>query len=95
MHRFIPLAVLLSACTPAASPPPPETDLPFVRSYRAEGDQCMLVGENGYTNQFLDHTSDLVACPSDYEGLGVFVTETGAVQVDIYQGYTLFTVSRE
>lgn len=95
MHRYILPFLALAACTPETPAPPPETDLPFVRSYRADGDQCMLVGENAYTNQFLDHTSDLVACPSDYEGLGVFVTETGAVQVDTYQGYTLFTVSRE
>ncbi|WP_095588452.1 hypothetical protein [Actibacterium ureilyticum] len=94
MHRFILPVLLLAACTPPTPAPPPDTDLPLVRSYRAEGDQCMLVGENGYTNQFLDHTSDLVACPTDYEGLGVFVTETGAVQVDTYQGWTLFTVAR-
>ncbi len=89
MKYLVPILLGVAACTP---PPPAETDLPFVRGYRAPADQCQLVGENDYTNQFLGDASDLVACPADYEGLGVFVAETGAQQVDSYQGYTLFIV---
>lgn len=50
--------------------------------------------ENEFTNQFLDDSADLVGCPADYEGIGVFQTETGAVQVGQAQGYVLFSVLR-
>ena len=87
-------ATLLAACAPkpghTAGP-----DLPFVREYRADGDPCFLVGESDDTVEYLDHTADLVACPSDYEGLGVFVTEIGAVQIKQLGSFTLFSVSRE
>ncbi|MFV0360762.1 MAG: hypothetical protein ACK5IR_13530 [Tropicimonas sp.] len=59
---------------------------------RDPADQCRRVGENAYTNQFLGDASDLVACPSDYEGAGVFVTETGAIEVDRIGGHILYTV---
>lgn len=95
MKRLVLPALLLAACTPEPTPMPDPTDLPLVRPYRAEGDQCMLVGESAYTVDFLDHTADLVGCPEDYEGLGVFVTETGGVEVARHQGYVLYSVSRE
>ncbi len=86
------LPVLLMACD---TPPPASGDLPlFGNGYRADGDQCRRVGESAYTNQFLDDAADLVACPEDYEGVGVFETETGAVQVAFYQGYFLYSVPR-
>ncbi len=86
-------ATLLAACTPAPAPQPTEDpDLPFVRPYRAEGDQCHLVGESDVTGEFLDDAADLVACPTNYEGIGVFVTETGARMVATHNAYTLFSV---
>lgn len=90
---LVPFAALalLTACEPVT--PPPADPLPLLAGYRDPADQCVRVGENAYTNQFLDHTSDLVGCPVGYEGIGVFVTETGAVQVGQSQGYILYTVS--
>ena len=89
MKRILLLGGALAACTPA---PAPDPELPFVRPYRAEGDQCMLVGESDLTVDFLDDAADLVACPADYEGLGVFVTETRARKVATYGSYLLFSV---
>lgn len=89
MIRFIPALALLAACTPM----PTEEPLPlFGDGYRAEGDQCRRVGENAFTNQFLDHTADLVACPEDMENLGVFAIDTGGVEVARTQGYVLYSV---
>ncbi len=94
MRYFLVMGMALAACTPEPAPVT-SPDLPYVRDYRAKGDQCFLVGESDATAEYLDHTADLVACPSDYEGLGVFVTETGATQVAIVGQYSLFSVSRE
>lgn len=86
------MPMVLVACEPT---PSTTVELPlFGDGYRAEGDQCRRVGENAYTNQYLDDSSDLVACPADYEGLGVFLTETGATEVDRVGDYILYTVSR-
>ncbi|MEO3413854.1 hypothetical protein AAFO92_04245 [Roseovarius sp. CAU 1744] len=82
-------ALLVAACAPE---PRPEADLPFVRGYRAPADQCQLVGESAATVNYLDDAADLVGCPEDYEGVGVFVTETGAQEVARVQGYILFSV---
>lgn len=90
--RFLPIVAVLPvllSCEPAGTT---TTELPMMGSYRAEGDQCRRVGESAYTNQFLDDAADLVACPEDYEGLGVFVTETGGVEVDRVGGYVLYSV---
>ncbi len=85
--------VALAACQPT----PPATSverLPLLGGYRDKADQCVRVGENEFTNQFLDDSADLVGCPADYEGIGIFQTETGAVQVGQAQGYVLFSVPR-
>jgi len=87
-------ALILSACD-TATPDIATSTLPFFGAgYRVEGDQCRRIGEDAYTNQFLDDSADLVGCPADYEGLGVFVTETGAVQVAEQDGYTLYSIPR-
>lgn len=70
----------------------PEEPLLLFGGFRHPADQCRIVGETDFTNQFLDHTSTLVGCPEDYEGTGVFITETGATRVAETQGYELFTV---
>jgi hypothetical protein len=86
------LLPLLAACMPMPAPEP-VTDLPFFGTgYRAEGDQCRRVGENDFTNQFLDDAADLVGCPADMENLGVFVTETGAILVATVGDTNLYTV---
>jgi len=79
----------LAACVPVSTQEP----LPLFGGYRDVADQCQRVGENAFTNQFLDDAADLVGCPVDYEGTGVFVTETGAVLVAVAQGYELYSVN--
>lgn len=81
-------ALALAACSPF-----PETTLPFFGDgYRADGDLCRRIGEDAFTVQFLDDAADLVGCPQDMENLGVFVTETGAKQVALIDGYLLYSV---
>lgn len=98
MKPLLPLIALglLAACETKTVYSPPATDLPlFGDGYRADGDQCRRVGESAATVEYLDHTADLVACPEDYEGLGVFMTETGGTEVARIDGWVLFSVSRE
>ena len=83
--------VLLSACVPVPDPATTGLSL-FGNGYRFEGDTCRRVGEDDFTNQFLDDAADLVACPSAAENIGVFVTDTGAREVGRRDGYTLFSV---
>ena len=83
-------ALALSACAPE---PITGTTLPFFGDgYRVMGDPCRRIGEDGFTNQFLDDAADLVGCPADMENLGVFITETGAIEVARRDGYVLFFV---
>lgn len=84
-------AIALMACEPVSMAT--ETDLPFFGDgYRAEGDQCRRIGEDEFTNQFLDDMADLVGCPEDMENLGVFVIDTGAVEVARKDGFVLYSV---
>ncbi|MEM9578714.1 MAG: hypothetical protein AAF999_17090 [Pseudomonadota bacterium] len=81
---------LLVACTPT---PLPDTSLPFFGDgYRAEGDQCRRLGESEETSEYLDDMADLVGCPEDMENLGVFVADTGAVEVFRQDGYVVYSV---
>lgn len=87
---FIP-AIALMACDPV--PAAPATDLPFFGDgYRAEGDRCRRIGEDEFTSQFLDDMADLVGCPEGMENLGVFVIDTGAVEVARKDGFVLYSV---
>lgn len=87
-------ALGLAACTPEPAPAPlPPTDLPFFGDgYRAEGDMCRRLGESADTIDYLDHTADLVGCPENMENLGVFVTDTGAIEVARKDGYVLYSI---
>ncbi len=87
--KFAALSLILAGCVPVLAPEP----LPLMSGYRDTADQCVRVGESAATNQYLDDAADLVGCPVDYEGIGVFVTETRAVQVGQAQGYLLYSVS--
>ena len=87
MIRLAPFAVLAACVAPAPYTPPL-----FGDGYRADGDQCRRVAEDSFTNQFLDDSSDLVACPQDMENLGVFALDTGGVEVARVSGYVLYSV---
>lgn len=102
-YAFFPVLVILAGCADSPEDPgfelPPETvtsdPLPFFGDgYPAEGDMCRRIGEDAFTNQFLDDAADFVGCPEDMESLGVFVTETGAIPVGRTQGTVLFSVPR-
>ena len=82
-------AIALTGCMPAPSEP---DSITLLGGYRDPADQCRRVGETAYTNQFLDDAADLVGCPEGAENLGVFVTETGAREVDRFGGFILYSV---
>lgn len=84
------MGTMLLACTPEAGNV--AEPLPLMAGYRDPADQCVRVGENAFTNQFLDDAADLVGCPEGYEGVGVFEFETGAQLVAETQGYRLYSV---
>lgn len=93
MRLFLSLtaAIAMTAC--AQQEPITGTTLPFFGDgYRAKGDQCRRVGENNYTNQFLDDAADLVGCPEDMENLGMFALDTGGVEVARIDGFVLYSV---
>jgi hypothetical protein len=95
MRHVVPAALaltLLAACEPGPAPGP--DSLPLMGGYRDAADPCVRVGEDAYTNQFLDDAADLVGCPVGMENMGVFVTETGAREVATAAGYVLFSVPR-
>ncbi|MFV2053543.1 hypothetical protein [Aliiroseovarius sp. YM-037] len=93
MNRII-LSALPVAILAACQPTPTEEGLPLLAGYRDPADQCRIVGENDFTNQFLDDSADLVGCPENYEGIGVFMREVDETEVARTQGYVLFSVSR-
>jgi len=90
-------AFALAACDMmlGSSDPAPQVEpLPLFAGYRSDDDLCQRVGENAYTNQFLDDMADLVACPVGYAGMDAFILATGAIPVDQAQGYVLFSIPR-
>ena len=68
--------------------------LPLMSGYRDRADKCVRVGENQFTDRYLEDGADLVACPIDYEGTGLFVFETEASRLTDAQGYVLFSAPR-
>lgn len=90
MRRLLALPLLLAACEPVPVPEP--EPLLFLGGYRDPADQCRRVGENSTSAPFLDDQADLVGCPEGAENLGVFVTETGAIEVARVQGTILYSV---
>ena len=83
----------LSACdTPATHGQ--TTSLPLREGYRDPGDACRRVGEDSFTNQFLDDAADLIACPEGVAALSGFGPETGARAVANKDGWILISVPR-
>ncbi|NVO58401.1 hypothetical protein HW561_21700 [Rhodobacteraceae bacterium B1Z28] len=106
MKKLVLLGLLaaLAACeeTPpvdvpetGAAPAPTNDDLPLIRGYRSEDDWCQVTGESAFTGNFLDHTADLVSCPTGSEAAQSLVDMLGAVQMAETGGYTVYSVPRE
>ncbi len=92
LRYLVPASLVLTACTPVADPVS-GTMLPlFGDGYRFKGDLCRRLGEDDFTNQFLDDAADLVGCPADAENLGVFVADTGAIEVARRDGFVLYSI---
>lgn len=103
MKPFTPVVIpavaisLMTGCDmgkPAYTPTTNVTDLPLMGGYRTPADECEKLGENELTINYLDHTTDLVGCPEDYEGLGVFQADTGGAEVARINGWVLFSIPR-
>ncbi len=93
--RSVLIAVLIAAPLAACEAPmPPEDPLPLMAGYRDPADACRRVGEDTFTNQFLDDSADLVGCPEGSEAIDAFVTETAAIEVARRQGWILYSVPR-
>lgn len=104
MKHLIPLAAAaaIAACTDTpptapetgAAPAPTNDDLYLVGGYRSEDDWCQLTGETAFTVNFLDHTADLVSCPTGSAAAQSLVETSDAQQVAETGGYTVYTIPR-
>lgn len=70
------------------------TSLPLIGGYRSPGDSCRRVGEDAFTNAFLDDAADLVACPKGDVALSGLGPETGARVVATKEDWVLISVPR-
>lgn len=95
--------LLLGACAAQGPAPSPEAaaagaaaseQLSLVRGYRDADDPCVLVGETAATANYLDDAADLVGCPAGTPEDQAFAAQTGAIALEIIDGYQLFTVPR-
>ena len=69
-----------------------DPDLVLVRGYRSASDECQLVGESGFTIDFLDDAADLVACPTGSFAMEALMTETGAQMITQTNSFSLFSL---
>ncbi|MGI9370120.1 MAG: hypothetical protein ACR2O2_14905 [Ruegeria sp.] len=97
------LAMSLAACqeTPqndapdqGAAPAPTNDNLLLVRGYRSQDDWCQLTGETDFTGNFLDHTADLVSCPTGSTAQQSLVDMYNAQQMAETGGYTVYSIPR-
>ncbi len=96
-------ALMLAACEDAPQSDPPETgvapaptndNLLLVRGYRSEDDWCQLTGETAYTGNFLDHTADLVSCPTGSSAEQSLVEMYNAELMGETGGYSVYSIPR-
>ncbi|MGV6805410.1 MAG: hypothetical protein ACWA49_14515 [Ruegeria sp.] len=76
------------------APAPTNDDLRLVGGYRSEDDWCQLTGETAFTVDFLDHTADLVSCPTGSDAQQSLVDMYNAQQVAETGGYTVYSIPR-
>ncbi len=77
-----------------AAPAPTNDDLLLVRGYRSEDDWCQLTGETAFTVEFLDHTADLVSCPTGSDAAQSLLDMYEARQMAETGGYTVYSIPR-
>ncbi len=77
------------------APPPTNDNLYLVRGYRSADDWCQVTGETAFTVNFLDHTADLVSCPTGSNAAQSLVDMYDARQVAETGGYTVYTIPRK
>ncbi len=96
-------ALMLAACeeTPPSTPPetgaapaPTNDNLPLVRGYRSEDDWCQLTGESAFTVEFLDHTADLVSCPTGSSAEQSLLEMYNAQKMAETGGYSVYSIPR-
>ena len=91
-------ATALIACAPQAPRvdksygPPSASGLIAVRPYPTEIDVCQVIGENGLTADYLDHTATLIGCPAHEAGAIALRMSEGAVRVDHIGGWVLLSL---
>ncbi len=79
---------------PAAEGPRAPAALPlFGKGYPNAGDPCRRVGENSFTNRYLDDAADLVACPPGTDA-GLFAYTYNANELERVDGWILFSIPR-
>ncbi|WP_187429020.1 hypothetical protein ROLI_032750 [Roseobacter fucihabitans] len=89
--RALPVIAVLAGCDQTSEPT--VTTLPlFGEGYRFDGDICRRVGEDAFTNPFLDDAAVLVACPTGAANTGGLITTAGAREVARRDGYTLYSI---
>ncbi len=93
---ILPAALSLAGCietAPEIAISEPDPDLVFVRGYRSPSDECQLVGESGFTIDFLDDASDLVACPTGSSAMETLMAETGSQAITQTNSFTFFSLT--
>ena len=91
----LPAVLFVAGCveTPAETAvSEPDPDLVFVRGYRSASDECQLIGESGFTIDFLDDAADLVACPTGSSAMETLMAETGSQIITQTNSFSLFSL---
>lgn len=96
-------ALVLAACDDAGQSPPPDTgaaptptndNLSLIRGYRSEDDWCQFTGETAFTVEFLDHTADLVSCPTGSLAEQSLIEMYNTEKMAETGGYSVYSIPR-